>query len=70
MNEIICRYISKDCLVYTSNSSALEGEIISVNDNWVVIKTKDGDESVNLDYVVRIKEHPRKANGKKKCVVF
>ncbi len=70
MNEIISRYIGKDCLVYTSNSSALVGEVASVNENWVVIKTKDGDESVNLDYVIRIKEHPRKSNGKKKSVIF
>lgn len=71
MNEVISRYIGKDCLVYLSlMSSVIEGEIVSVNDNWVIVKTKDGDETVNLDYIVRIKEHPRKSNGKKKSVVF
>lgn len=70
MNDIISRYIGKDCLVYVSNSSALEGEITGVEDNWLVIKTKDGEETINLDYIVRVKEHPRKSNGKKKSVVF
>lgn len=72
MNEVINRYIGKECLVYISCSgaSAIIGEIDSVNENWVIVKTKDGDETINLDYIVRIKEYPRKSNGKKKSVVF
>lgn len=70
VNDIISKYIGKDCLVYVTGSSALEGEIIAVEENWLVIKTKDGEETVNLDYIVRVKEHPRKSNGKKKSVVF
>lgn len=72
MNEVIGRYIGKECLVYisSSSSSAVIGEIASVNENWVVVKTKEGEETVNLDYIVRIKEYPRKSNGKKKSIVY
>ncbi len=71
MNEVINRYIGKDCLIYLSlSSSVIECQVISVNDNWVIVKTKDGDETINLDYIVRIKEHPVNKNGKKKSIIF
>ncbi len=72
MNDIFSRYIGKDCIVYTSNSnlSAIECSITDVKDNWLCIKTKDGDEVLNFDYIVRIKEHPVNKNGKKKSVIF
>ncbi len=69
MNEIIKQYIGKDCLIYLSNSSSIiKGNVASLNDNWITVKTKDGNESVNIDYIVRIKEHPVNKNGKKKSV--
>ncbi len=72
MNNIFSRYIGKDCIVYTSNSnlSAIECSITDVKDNWLCIKTKDGDEVLNFDYIVRVKEHPVNKNGKKKSVIF
>lgn len=72
MNEIFNKYVGKDCVVYTSNSnsSVIEGAVTGVNDNWLSIKTKDGDEAVNFDYIVRIKEHPVNKKGKKKSVIF
>ncbi len=72
MSDIFCRYIGKDCIVYTSNSnsSAIECNITAVENNWLYIKTKDGDEVINFDYIVRIKEHPLNKKGKKKSVIF
>lgn len=72
MSDIFNKYIGKDCIVYTSNNnlSAIECNVTGVNDNWLCIKTKDGDEVINLDYIVRVKEHPVNKNGKKKSVVF
>lgn len=72
MSDIFNKYIGKDCIVYTSNSnlSAIECNVTGVNDNWLCIKTKDGEEVINLDYIVRVKEHPVNKNGKKKSVVF
>ena len=71
MNEVIQRYIGKDCLIYLSlSSTVVAGNVINLNDNWLTVKTKDGEETVNLDYIIRIKEHPVNKNGKKKSVIF
>ncbi len=71
MNEVIQRYIGKDCLIYLSlSSTVVTGNVISINNNWLTVKTKDGEETVNLDYIIRIKEHPVNKNGKKKNVIF
>ena len=69
MNEIIKNYIGKDCVIYLSNSSSvITGCLISLNDNWITVKTKDGDEILNIDYIVRLKEHPVNSKGKKKQI--
>lgn len=70
MNDIFMRYIGKDCIIYISNasSSLLECSVISVNENWLTVKTKDGEEIINIDYIIRIKEHPLNKNGKKKSI--
>ncbi len=70
MNELINSYLGKDCIVYISGGSSVTGIISELNSNWITIKTKDGNETVNLDYIVRIKEYPLNKNGKKKSIVF
>ncbi|MBR2869245.1 MAG: hypothetical protein IKB88_09335 [Clostridia bacterium] len=71
MNEIINAYINKDCVIYLSNSSSvITGNLISLNDNWITVKTKDGNEILNIDYIVRLKEHPVNKKGKKKEIIF
>ncbi len=72
MSDIFNKYIGKDCVVYTSNSnsSVIECSIMGVTDNWLNIKTRDGDEVINFDYIVRIKEYPTNKNGKKKSIIF
>lgn len=70
MSDVLNRYIGKDCVVYvsTGNYSAIEGTVTEIKDNWIVVKTKDGDEVINFDYVIRVKEHPVNKNGKKKTI--
>lgn len=72
MSDIFIKYIGKDCVVYTSNSnsSVIECSVLGVEDNWLKIRTRDGEEVINLDYIVRVKEHPTNKNGKKKSVIF
>lgn len=72
MNDIFNRYIGKDCVIYLSNSSSniIECTVNSVSDDWLTVKTRDGDEIINIDYIIRIKEHPLNKNGKKKSVIF
>ncbi len=72
MNDIFNRYIGKDCIVYISNggSGVIECNVTGIADNWLTVRTRDGDEAINFDYIVRIKEHPVNKNGKKKSVIF
>ena len=71
MNEIINAYLGKDCVIYLSNSSSvITGNLLSLNDNWITVKTKDGNEIINIDYIIRLKEHPVTKSGKKKSVIF
>ena len=72
MSDIFNKYIGKDCIVYVSNSNSSQilCNVTGVNDNWLCIRTRDGEEVINLDYIVRVKEHPVNKNGKKKSVIF
>lgn len=72
MNELISCFVGKDCIVYISASSGanVNGVITSLNENWITVKTAGGEEVINLDYVIRVKEHPVGKNGKKKMIVF
>lgn len=72
MNEVFNRYIGKDCIIYLSNSASnvVECRVNGVADNWLTVETKDGAEIFNIDYIIRIKEHPVNKKGKKKSVIF
>lgn len=72
MNEVFCRYIGKDCVIYLSNSSSnvMECKVTGVSDNWLTVESRDGVEIINVDYIIRIKEHPLNKNGKKKSIIF
>ncbi len=59
MNESIRQFVGKNCLIYTYNSQ-LTGIVVSVEDHWMTIKTKNASELVNLDYISRIREFPVK----------
>lgn len=61
MKELAKRFIGEECIIYT----------ITSNDGGMVIEKKTGElEIVNLDFVTRIREYPRKKNGRKKGVVL
>ena len=61
MKELAKRFIGEACIIYT----------ITSNDGGMVIEKKTGElEIVNLDFVTRIREYPRKKNGRKKGVVL
>ncbi len=72
MNDVFGRYIGKDCVIYLSNSSSnvMECKVTGVSDNWLTVESRDGVEIINVDYIIRIKEHPVNKNGKKKSVIF
>ncbi len=72
MKELAQKFIGKECMVYTivSDNSAVNGTVKEVTENGLLIE-KNGDlQAVNLEYVTRIREWPRKKNGKKKEIVL
>lgn len=72
MKKLAQEFIGKECMVYTvvSDSSSVNGMIKEITDSGLLIE-KDGNlQAVNLEYVTRIREWPRKKNGKKKEIVL
>ncbi len=69
MYELAQNFIGKECVIYTFNSQ-ITGTVNQVNEGGIVLE-KDGiKEAVNFDFIVRIREYPRKKNGKKKSVIL
>lgn len=68
MREFAEQFIGKECIVYIlgTSTTTIQGTIKAVNDGAIFLERKDGVETVNLEYIVRIREFPRNANGKKK----
>ena len=67
MNELAKRFIGQECIIYTitSNDGSVQGVIKEVTDSGMLIEKKTGElEIVNLEFVTRIREYPRKKNGK------
>ncbi|HOP09951.1 MAG TPA: hypothetical protein PK629_00505 [Oscillospiraceae bacterium] len=62
MNESVKQFIGKSCMIYTYNNQ-MTGTVVSIEENWMTIKTKSGSELINLDYISRIREHPAKKRG-------
>ena len=73
MKELAKQFIGKECIVYTvtSNDASIQGVIKEIADGGMVIEKTSGEkEIINLDFVTRIREYPRKKNGKKKSIVI
>lgn len=55
-NEVIKKYIGKDCRISTGSfGTNVIGKILDVNENWIEVETKKGNELVNAEYVQSIK---------------
>ena len=70
MKELAQKFIGKECLIYTiaSDSSAVKGTIKEITDNGLLIECDGNLQAINLEFVTRICEWPRKKNGKKKII--
>ena len=70
MKELAKQFIGEECIIYTvtSNDGSVQGVIKEIDDGGIVIERNSGErEIVNLDFVTRIRQYPRKKNGKKKA---
>lgn len=72
MTELIKKFIGKECIIYDMNSSVeqITGTITEIDGDWITVENMTGEqEIINLEYVTRIREYPKKKNGKKKSVI-
>ena len=73
MKELAKRFIGEECIIYTitSNDGSVQGLIKEIDDGGMVIEKNSGElEIINLDFITRIRQYPRKKNGKKKDIVL
>ena len=73
MKELARQFLEKECIIYTitSNDSSIQGVIKEIDDGGMLIERNTGEkEIINLDFVTRIREYPRKKNGRKKGIVL
>ena len=73
MKELAKRFVGEECIVYTitSNDGSVQGVIKEIDDGGMVIEKKSGElEIINLDFITRIRQYPRKKNGKKKSIIL
>ena len=73
MKELAKQFIGEACIIYTitSNDGSVQGVIKEIDDGGMIIERNSGErEIINLDFVTRIRQYPKKKNGKKKSVVF
>jgi len=55
-NELIKKYIGKNCLISTGSfGTNVKGKIIDVNGNWIELETKKGIELINVEFIQFIK---------------
>jgi hypothetical protein len=55
-NEVIKKYIGKNCRISTGSfGTNVIGKIIDVNENWIEIETKKGNELINAEFIQSIK---------------
>lgn len=55
-NEVIKKYIGRNCKISTGSfGTYVIGKIIDVNENWIEIETKKGNELINAEFIQSIK---------------
>lgn len=55
-NEVIKKYIGKKCRISTGSfGTTVIGIILDVNENWIEVETKKGNELINAEFVQSIK---------------
>lgn len=70
MEEAAKGYIGKDCIIYTvlGSECTVKGIIKDVSGGTVTVDSDGNTETVNLEFVVRIREWPKTKSGKRKTV--
>ena len=60
-NALIEKKIGKTCTLVTGSwSSSVHGKIVSVNENWIEVETKQGARLVNAEFITEIRQKKEK----------
>ncbi len=71
MKELAKKFIDKECIISSFDGNhQYDGVIKEVTEGAVLVEKGGKLEAINLDFIMRIREYPRKKNGKKKSVVL
>lgn len=70
VKELAKAFIDKDTILYLFNGTQLSGVVKNVTDGALLFESSGITEAVSLDFVMRIREHPKDKHGKKKSVVL
>jgi len=55
-NDVLKKYIGKKCMISTGSfGTNISGKIINVNENWIEVETRKGNQLINAEYVQSIK---------------
>ncbi|MFA9422886.1 MAG: hypothetical protein ACERLG_04875 [Sedimentibacter sp.] len=55
-NEVLRKYIGKNCYISTGSfGTTVKAKIIDVNENWIEVETKKGNELINAEFIQSIK---------------
>lgn len=70
MIDLAKQFIGKDVYVYTIDENEFGGVLKQVTNDALLLELEDNTlEVVNIEYVIRFREHPRDKKGKKKFIV-
>ncbi len=54
--DLVKKYIGMDCRISTGSlGTNVVGRIVDVEENWIEVETKKGNELINLDFVQHIR---------------
>lgn len=71
MKELATKFIGKECLIYAFDGNhQFDGVIKEVTDGAILLEKNSKIEAINLDFIIHIREYPRKKNGKKQSVIL
>jgi len=55
-NELVKKYIGQSCHINSGSfGTNVKGKIVEVNENWLEIQTKQGNQLINTDFIQNIK---------------
>lgn len=70
MQELAKKFVGQECIVHTFDNNQIVGILREVSEKGLLLERSGASEALNLDYVVRIREYPKKKNGRKKSIVM